>query len=227
MPSCDLNFTCGYSGEQCYYERMSYESRRQDELHVYGLWNPAKIIRCRVFWEMPLITGLHNCLIIKLHLYRNGNYEPLIKRRNKYKYIFTIIVLDIFHHSYEIERARTMKEKTTKKGIETLEQTVQLTNLFLNINESMKFSSANRRFLPWDVPKPCQNRHKSGYKDADACNFFLEMSTTISRALISEEKQFIYWLTCHMRDFTSVTRCYKHKQYENYGKTYSELNIIY
>ncbi|KAF9810154.1 hypothetical protein SFRURICE_012187 [Spodoptera frugiperda] len=55
--------------------------------------------------------------------------------------------------------------------------------------------------------------HKSGKKDADTCNFIIEVSAQIRKALICKDRVFVNWSSCPVRDFTLVTRCYKCQQY--------------
>jgi hypothetical protein len=61
--------------------------------------------------------------------------------------------------------------------------------------------------------------HKSGRKDADYCNFVLEVPALIRKALLAQDRVFINWTSCPVRDFTLVTRCYKCQQYGHAAKT--------
>ena len=61
--------------------------------------------------------------------------------------------------------------------------------------------------------------HKSGRKDAENCNFIIEVPAIIRKALITQDRLFINWTSCPVRDFTLVTRCYKCQQYGHAAKT--------
>lgn len=64
--------------------------------------------------------------------------------------------------------------------------------------------------------------HKSGKKDAEFCNYVIEVSASIRKALITKDRIFIKWSSCPVRDFTLVTRCYKCQQYGHAAKTCRE-----
>lgn len=61
--------------------------------------------------------------------------------------------------------------------------------------------------------------HKSGKRDEETCNFILEVPANVRRALISQERAYIKWRSCPVRDFTRVTRCYNCQQYGHAAKT--------
>lgn len=61
--------------------------------------------------------------------------------------------------------------------------------------------------------------HKSGKKDADTCNYIIEVPALIRKALITSDRVFVNWSSCPVRDFTLVTRCYKCQQYGHAAKT--------
>lgn len=61
--------------------------------------------------------------------------------------------------------------------------------------------------------------HKSGKKDAETCNFIIEVPALIRKALITQERVFVNWSSCPVRDFTLVTRCFKCQQYGHAAKT--------
>jgi hypothetical protein len=61
--------------------------------------------------------------------------------------------------------------------------------------------------------------HKSGKKDAETCNYIIEVPAVIRKALILNDRVFINWSSCPVRDFTLVTRCYKCQQYGHAAKT--------
>lgn len=61
--------------------------------------------------------------------------------------------------------------------------------------------------------------HKSGRKDVENCNYILEVPAIIRKALITQERLFINWTSCPVRDFTLVTRCYKCQQYGHAART--------
>jgi hypothetical protein len=64
--------------------------------------------------------------------------------------------------------------------------------------------------------------HKSGKKDAETCNYVLEVPADVRKALISQPRVFINWSSCPVKDFTLVTRCYKCHQYGHAAKTCRE-----
>lgn len=64
--------------------------------------------------------------------------------------------------------------------------------------------------------------HKSGKKDAQTCNFILEVHPNIRKVLINQERVFINWTSCPVRDYTLVTRCFKCQQYGHAAKTCRE-----
>ncbi|XP_063617139.1 uncharacterized protein LOC134790238 [Cydia splendana] len=61
--------------------------------------------------------------------------------------------------------------------------------------------------------------HKSGKKDAESCNYVIEVPAYMRRALISENRAFINWSSCPVRDFTTVTKCFKCHFYGHAAKT--------
>ncbi|CAH0669302.1 unnamed protein product [Spodoptera exigua] len=61
--------------------------------------------------------------------------------------------------------------------------------------------------------------HKSGRRDAATCNFVIEVTAATRKALMSQERVFINWSSCPVRDFTLVTRCYKCQQYGHAAKS--------
>ncbi|KAJ8727548.1 hypothetical protein PYW07_001667 [Mythimna separata] len=61
--------------------------------------------------------------------------------------------------------------------------------------------------------------HKSGRKDAENCNYIIEVPASIRKALIVQDRLFVNWTSCPVRDFTLVTRCYKCQQYGHAAKT--------
>ncbi|CAH0703354.1 unnamed protein product [Spodoptera exigua] len=61
--------------------------------------------------------------------------------------------------------------------------------------------------------------HKSGRRDAATCNYVIEVTAATRKALMSQERVFINWSSCPVRDFTLVTRCYKCQQYGHAAKS--------
>lgn len=68
--------------------------------------------------------------------------------------------------------------------------------------------------------------HKSGKRDTLTCNYIIEVPAKIRKALIAQERIFINWTSCPVRDFTLVTRCYKCQQYGHAAKTCREVNSL-
>ncbi|XP_073951328.1 uncharacterized protein [Choristoneura fumiferana] len=134
----------------------------------------------------------------------------------------------------------------TKEDIMKLKQSVQLTNSGLTIDEPHK---RKPRVVVIGVPSSMQEKdvftclyhqnladklqnvslesflssiklsHKSGKKDADTCNYVIEVTASIRKALITKDRVFVNWSSCPVRDFTLVTRCYKCQQYGHAAKS--------
>lgn len=68
--------------------------------------------------------------------------------------------------------------------------------------------------------------HKSGRKNAETCNYVIEVPAEVRKALIINDRVFINWSSCPVRDFTLVTRCYKCQQYGHAAKTCRGVNTI-
>lgn len=64
--------------------------------------------------------------------------------------------------------------------------------------------------------------HKSGKKEGPTCNFILEVPASIRKALITQDRVFINWTSCPVKDFTLVTRCFKCQQYGHAARTCRE-----
>lgn len=64
--------------------------------------------------------------------------------------------------------------------------------------------------------------HKSGKKDAETCNYVLEVTANIFKVLIAQERVYINWSSCPVREFTLVTRCFNCQQYGHAAKTCKE-----
>lgn len=64
--------------------------------------------------------------------------------------------------------------------------------------------------------------HKSGKKEGPTCNFILEVPASIRKALINQDRVFINWTSCPVKDFTLVTRCFKCQQYGHAARTCKE-----
>lgn len=137
----------------------------------------------------------------------------------------------------------------TKKDIEKLKQSAQLTSSGLTVDEPHKrkprisiigvptsmqemevFKCLYQQNLADKLPdstfegflSTIKLSHKSGRKDAETCIYVLEVSADIRKALINSARVFINWSSCPVRDFTLVTRCYKCQQYGHAAKTCRE-----
>lgn len=140
-----------------------------------------------------------------------------------------------------------------KGDIEKLKQSTQLTTSGLTVDEPQK---RKPRIVVVGVPSSMQETevfnclfqqnladmhqgmtlelflsstklsHKSGKKDAETCNYVLEVSAHIRKALIAKERVFINWSSCPVRDFTLVTRCFKCQQYGHAAKSCREVANI-
>lgn len=137
----------------------------------------------------------------------------------------------------------------TKEDVLKLKQSVQLSNSGLTIEDTHK---RKPRVVVVGVPTSMQENdvlacvfhqnladrlqdtnlesflsavklsHKSGKKEAETCNYILEVTAVIRKALISQERVFINWSSCPVRDFTLVTRCFKCQQYGHAAKSCRE-----
>ncbi|XP_022815718.1 uncharacterized protein LOC111360784 [Spodoptera litura] len=133
----------------------------------------------------------------------------------------------------------------SKDDVEKLMKTVQSSNSDLTINEPQK---RKPRIIiigvPTSIPEsevyncifeqnvadkiPSMTResfmssiktsHKSGRKDTDHHNLIIEVSAAIRKALITQDRVFINWTSCPVRDFTLVTRCFNCHQYGHAAK---------
>lgn len=61
--------------------------------------------------------------------------------------------------------------------------------------------------------------HKSGQKGGETCNYIIEVPAYIRKALIMQDRVFVNWSSCPVKDFTLVTRCYKCQQYGHAAKS--------
>lgn len=134
----------------------------------------------------------------------------------------------------------------SKDDIEKVKQTVQLSTSGLTVDEPHK---RKPRIIVIGIPSsmsenevykciyeqnladklPCMTRdtflssvklsHKSGKKNTESCNYIIEVSAVIRKALITQERLFINWTSCPVRDFTLVTRCFKCQQYGHAAKS--------
>lgn len=60
--------------------------------------------------------------------------------------------------------------------------------------------------------------HKSGKRDAAVCNYIVEVTAELRRALVQQQRVFINWTSCPVRDYTLLTRCYNCQQYGHSAK---------
>lgn len=137
----------------------------------------------------------------------------------------------------------------TKEDIDKLKQSKQLSNFGLTLDDPQK---RRPRIVVIGVPTSMQESevlncifhqniadklqdltltsflssvklsHKSGKRDAQTCNYVLEVPAVIRKALITKERIFINWSSCPVRDFTIVTRCFKCQQYGHAAKSCRE-----
>nr|XP_049697162.1 uncharacterized protein LOC126054695 [Helicoverpa armigera] len=61
--------------------------------------------------------------------------------------------------------------------------------------------------------------HKSGKREADSCNYIVEVPASVRKALVNQNRLYINWTSCPVHDFTLVTRCFKCQQYGHASKT--------
>ncbi|XP_035436622.2 uncharacterized protein LOC118267009 [Spodoptera frugiperda] len=134
----------------------------------------------------------------------------------------------------------------TKDDLEKLKQTVQHANSGLTVDEPQKrkpriiiigvpssmaesevYSCIFEQNMVDKVPSMTRDTflssiklsHKSGRRDSDHHNLILEVSAVIRKALITQDRVFINWTSCPVRDFTLVTRCYNCQQYGHAAKS--------
>lgn len=60
--------------------------------------------------------------------------------------------------------------------------------------------------------------HKSGRKDATHCNLVFEVTAELRKLIIAQNRVYINWTSCPVKDFTLVTRCFKCQQYGHSAK---------
>lgn len=146
----------------------------------------------------------------------------------------------------KIKKGGLIISTETKEDLDKVRQTVQLANLGLTVDEPQK---RKPRIIIIGVPAsmaetevykciyeqnladklPAMSRdtfltsmklsHKSGKKDSENCNYIIEVPAAIRKAIISQDRLFINWSSCPVRDFTQVTRCYKCQQYGHAAKS--------
>lgn len=66
--------------------------------------------------------------------------------------------------------------------------------------------------------------HKSGKKDSSHCNYIIEVTAELRKILIQQNRVYINWTSCPVRDYTLVTRCYKCQQYGHSAKFCRDSN---
>ncbi|XP_049706814.2 uncharacterized protein LOC126056783 [Helicoverpa armigera] len=69
--------------------------------------------------------------------------------------------------------------------------------------------------------------HKSGKRDADSCNYIVEVPASIRKVLVNQNRLYINWTSCPVHDFTLVTRCFKCQQYGHASKTCKSATSTY
>lgn len=64
-----------------------------------------------------------------------------------------------------------------------------------------------------EVTEGIQVRFKTGRRDADVCNWVVEVSSKIRSLLLEKGKLYIDYASCRMRDCLAVSRCYRCQGY--------------
>ncbi|KAL0810863.1 hypothetical protein ABMA28_010167 [Loxostege sticticalis] len=118
----------------------------------------------------------------------------------------------------------------TKDDIRKLKQSAQLTSSGLTLDEPHK---RKPRIVVVGVPSSMQEKevfnciyqqnladrldgmtletflksvnlsHKSGKKDADTCNYIIEVPANVRKAIITQDRVFVNWSSCPVRDFAA------------------------
>lgn len=68
--------------------------------------------------------------------------------------------------------------------------------------------------------------HKSGRRDGLYCNWILEVPGDVRSLLVNQERAYIGWTSCPIKDFTSVTRCFNCQLYGHSAKYCKESKPI-
>lgn len=112
-------------------------------------------------------------------------------------------------------------EETTKKrpkiillGVPSNTTEKDLIECLYEQNISDKHPSITREQLLSSI----KLSHKSGRRDMASCNYIVELTAALRKILIQQERVFIHWTSCAVRDFTLVTRCYNCQQYGHSAK---------
>lgn len=121
---------------------------------------------------------------------------------------------------FTMDEPQKRKPKVVIIGVPSNMQETEVFTCLFNQNLADKLENTDlQNFL-----SAVKLSHKSGKKDSDTCNFVVEVTGVIRKALISKDRAFINWSSCPVRDFTLVTRCYKCQQYGHAAKSCREAH---
>lgn len=114
-----------------------------------------------------------------------------------------------------IDEPQKRRPRIIVVGVPTSMQDTEVFNCIFQQNLADKLKSmTTEKFL-----SSVKLSHKSGKKNAETCNYVIEVTAEIRKALITKDRVFVNWSSCPVRDFTLVTRCYKCQQYGHAAKT--------
>lgn len=114
----------------------------------------------------------------------------------------------------KVEDATKRRPKVIVLGVPSNLSEKEIFDCLYEQNISDKHPNLNRNTLNNAV----RVSHKSGKKNEPTCNYILEVAAPIRRTLIEQQRVFINWTSCAVRDYTLVTRCYKCQQYGHSAK---------
>lgn len=114
----------------------------------------------------------------------------------------------------KVEDATKRRPKVIVLGVPSNITDKQFFDYLYEQNISNKHPSINRN----NIESAIKLSHKSGKKNESTCNYILELSAPYRRTLIEQQRVFINWTSCAVRDYTLVTRCYKCQQYGHSAK---------
>lgn len=117
-----------------------------------------------------------------------------------------------------VEEPQKRKPRVVIIGVPSIMQEMEVFTCLYNQNLAGKLQDCSLETFLSSI----KLSHKSGKKDADTCNFIIEVSAQIRKALICKDRVFVDWSSCPVRDFTLVTRCYKCQQYGHAAKSCRE-----
>lgn len=121
---------------------------------------------------------------------------------------------ELMSSGLKLEDTKKRRPKIILLGVPSNTSEKDVFECLFEQNISDKYSDVSREQFLSSV----KLSHKSGKKDSPYCNFIIELPADLRKLLIDQERVFINWTSCPVRDFTLVTRCYKCQQYGHSAK---------